>query len=451
MVSAPVDERPAAAQAVGATAVTAACVAFAVAIALAGLLEPPRRWFAFRGATDLPIFAAALAAATVALALSARARSLAVDLVRRVASLPRWFTLPVLAAILLVARNRNRLLGDTDLLLRQVGDGSLTISVSEPLDVLVHAVLHRLTTLVHDSDQATIAYVGLSVVAGLVYVHLPSRLAATLDLGRWGRALVTTALLTVASIQLFFGYVESYTLPSVVLVASMTAALVALRDDSSLLPAAALLGLAVALHPQTLFAVPALAAARWWQRRPDRALDVARIAGLTMAPVVALWVAIALAPTTPRFGGKADALLVPLRAADGPKEHFTMFSEDHAVAVANELLLLAPVPLLLLAVVAVARRARRVTPVTLSPAERYLALASLGGLLLLVLVHPDRGPAADWDLFATTAFPAAALGASVVGRRLPEAVLERLVPVAGAAALTMTATFVVANAAIVRP
>jgi hypothetical protein len=451
MVSTPVDDRPAAAQAVPATAATVACVSFALAVAVAGIVEPPRRWFAFRGATDLPVLAAGLAAVTVGLAVSARARSLAVALVRRVVSLPRWLTLPVLAAILLTARNRNRLLGDTDLLLRQVGDGSLTISVSEPLDVLVHAVVHRLTTLVHDSNEATIAYVGLSVLAGLVYVHLPARLAAALDLGRWGRALVTTALLTVAPIQLFFGYVESYTLPSVVLVASMTAALLAVRDGSSLLPAAGLLGVAVALHPQTLYAVPALAAARWWQHRPERGLDLVRISGLAVAPVVTLWIAIALAPTTPRFGGKADALLVPLRAADGPKEHFTMFSGDHAVAIASEVLLLAAVPLLLLAVVLVGRRARGAAPLALSVQERYLGLTALGGLALLLLVHPDRGPAADWDLFATTAFPAAAFSAAVVGRRLPEGALARLVPVAGAAALTMTATFVAANAAIVRP
>jgi hypothetical protein len=395
--------------------------------------------------------AAGLAAVTTTLALSARARSLAVALVGRVSTLPRWAALPTLAVVLLAARNRNRLLGDTDLLLRQVGDGSLTISVSEPLDVLIHAVLHRLTTLVHDSDEATIAYVGLSVLAGLVYVHLPARLAAALDLGRWGRALVTASLLTVATVQLFFGYVESYTLPSVVLVASMTAALVALRDGSSLLPAAGLLGLAVALHPQTLFAVPALAAARWWQSRDGRLVDLARIAGLALAPVAALWVAIALAPTTPRFGGKADALLVPLWAADGPKEHFTMFSGDHAVAVLNELLLLAPVPLLVLAVVAAGRRARRAAPLALSIQERYLGVTALGGLALLLLVHPDRGPAADWDLYATTALPGAAVAAGVVGRRLPEAALERLVPVATAAALTSTATFVAANAAIVRP
>lgn len=345
------------------------------------------------------------------------------------------------AAVLIVLRCQNFYLGDSFHLINAIPKG-LLLHWNEPLDILAHALAYRALAALSGAGSAEGAYAALSILAGLAYLFVPGRMAATLGLEGAARGLFVGMMLSCGAVQLYFGYAESYTLCSLALTLYLAAALRHLRQGSGVALPALLAGLAICFHPLTLSLGPSglyLALAR-----PGRARSLATAAFFAALPVALLALGMTLAGhglgrigSTDLPGGGDHDMLVPLWQAGTRFERVTLFSGRHLLDVLNQIVLISPLALPMLAL---GRWPRK------DPAAVFLALAAGGMLLFLFLWNPDLGAARDWDLFAPVAFPLTALAAYLFARPLQGRDLEDAAVIYPLASALVTAAWIAGNA-----
>lgn len=314
-----------------------------------------------------------------------------------------------------------------------VGDGAQTVALleagelintKEPLDRLITAAVYRSGHWLLAWDAAT-AIAVVSTAAGAVFWLAVARLGRRHpipSLGAWPWWLL---LGTTGATALFCGHVENYSLLTAATLWTLVLALEAAQEpDRSLWPAALALGISVAVHLAAVWLAPALVVA-WWERARARELGGGTVReavwgfAVSLLPLVcvvtAMWAAgfdvggFSLAT----FGGGDGTLFVPLRETSTPFESYTMFSAEHLSAFANELLLVAPVGML----VALATALRGSDSTQGGRGARLLLAATVGTLAYALLFNPDMmvfypslGALAEWDLFAFLAVPVTVLG-----------------------------------------
>jgi len=208
-------------------------------------------------------------------------------------------------------------------------------------------------------------------------------------------------LLSGGCMMLFFGHVEYYALPAAAVIAYLWFACRGLGGAGVLWPTWLALGILLPVHLAMLALVPAQLFLGWigW-RRGERAST----AGAILAAGAILWV------TTRLAGSGAGALANTIAAGFGryldpyfdtatTRHTFGFFSPAHALAVVNDLLLVAPMALAAVPVIVWVSRPAREDLVV-----RFLSLASLGCAAFAMLFNRELGPYRDWDILAPFGF-----------------------------------------------
>ncbi|PKO22498.1 MAG: hypothetical protein CVU38_09140 [Chloroflexi bacterium HGW-Chloroflexi-1] len=362
--------------------------------------------------------------------------------------------------------------GDANILVKAIPhpDVKLTYVWQAPLDVFVHAKAWALGNRLFGWPDPTPVYWISSALAGVVFVWILLGLASWLGRDRGERALLFGLVATLGTMQLFFGYIENYSIMTVGVLLYIWLALRAMRGQTSIVWPAAVLALTHAFHPSTIILAPSLLylavrMARAEQNRPpvpptlggDCAIfpkahpesieglgtrgpgirihprsgaSIGRALVSIAVPYALVFVGVLALMSAGRHG--VDALLgvdfpgggdrrwfVPLFETTTRWEHYTMFSLGHLVDIVNEQLLVAPMiwpGLIATAIFAWRRLPRR------DPEFRLLALLAALYWLLTLTWNPDYGGQRDWDLFAPAAAPAALLLGYMLPRALPERV-----------------------------
>ncbi|HMN28317.1 MAG TPA: hypothetical protein PKE45_09205 [Caldilineaceae bacterium] len=329
----------------------------------------------------------------------------------------------------------------------------LTYSWQAPLDVFIHSQLWLWGHVRFGWEEATPVYRLLSPLAGLVY------LGATLALGRheqlWPAWLVFALLTTLGLVQLFFGYVENYSLAAAGLLVYLYFGLETLQGRQTLWPAAIALALTNALHPSTVVLAPSLFYLGWCKVGRSRERNKSPWPVVYSIVIPMLFVAlgtillmergghglVALL-TTDRPGGGDARPFVPLWNVQTRWEQYTMFSWLHLRDLLNQQGLVAPVvwpAIIWLSIVEYrsARIDRAQAESHLEPSARsaratadllytrytaqarlFLAIAALSYLLFICVWNPDYGGQRDWDLFSLSALPATLWLAALLTRAL---------------------------------
>ncbi|HEY66321.1 MAG TPA: hypothetical protein G4O02_17360, partial [Caldilineae bacterium] len=241
---------------------------------------------------------------------------------------------------------------------------------------------------------------------------------------------ITFALVaTLGTMQLFFGYVENYTLITLGMMVYLWLAWRCLAGRLTPLWPAIVLAITHGLHPSTIVLAPSLVYLGWvWARQAERrrygsalwriVLPMLLVAGGVILLMEAGGHGLNYLFGEDRPGGGDGRWFVPLFETTTRWEHYTMFSWGHLVDILNEQLLTAPVVLPALALLAAMAwtRVRETSHWT-----RLLLLASGCYLLFTWTWNPDYGGQRDWDLFAPAAVPLALLLADRLMAALPEA------------------------------
>jgi len=312
----------------------------------------------------------------------------------------------------------------------------LTYVWQAPLDVFIHAKAWQLGNRLFGWPDPIPVYLIISTLCGVAFIWILLRLTTWLGRNRTERVLMVTLVLSLGMIELFFGYIENYTIIAVGVLLYTWLALRSVRGEIGILWPAAVLAITHATHPATIILAPSLLYVAWVRSgrvreqgvNGTRARDFWRAVFIMAIPYVLALVGVVMLMTIGSHG--LDALvgvdfpgggdrrwLVPLFQATTKYEHYTMFSLGHLSDIVNEQLLVAPaiVPGLgLAALFAWGRLPRR------DPAFRLLGLITGLYFLLILTWNPDYGGQKDWDLFSGPAVPAALWLAYILPHVLPE-------------------------------
>jgi hypothetical protein len=314
-----------------------------------------------------------------------------------------------------------------------------------PLTIFTHAQLWLLLNPLLGVGVDTL-YAITSVLSGVGFVYILLLLADFLGRDRLEKITIFGLVITTGSMQLFFGYVENYTIISLGLILTLYLAARSLRGEINLAWPSLALAVTNAFHPSTIVLWPALGYAGWQVagRRLSAGGKASEWAKLALPPIlvfaglVALMTAGGHGPEAmlidDRPGGSDGIPFVPLFRVTTEWQHYTMFSLAHVLDWANEHFLISPfgLPLLLLALVigtgwrksAKAAHDDGQSQPGFQPLQSdwgmtpFLIIASMAYLLLTFVWNPDYGGRKDWDLFAPSAFVYTLLAAYLLVRQL---------------------------------
>ncbi len=367
----------------------------------------------------------------------------------------RWQAILSLAALPLfwLGRTVHTRWGDAYILVKGIAhpDVRLMYNWQAPLDTWLHAWLFRLGEAWWGWTDALPAYWILSSLAGGMAVGVLLRMAGEIgrrDLERWT---LFGVMMTLGSVQLFFGYPENYTLISLLMLVFFWLGWRFLQGRGSLWGPGVVLALAHGFHPATLFLQPALWFLVWWGwRRQNGSLP--RLVAAVVLPVLLVGMSVLglmtagghglqafLGPEAP--GGGDHRWWVPFTQPTSQWEYYTMFSRGHVMDVVNEQALTQPFTLFTLALILIFRWKQW-------PRDGFswfLLLAAGAYLALIATWNPDYGGQRDWDLFSIAAWPGGLLMAYWLTRALAPSALRRASGIIIVSQLLYTAAWVYSN------
>ncbi len=349
-----------------------------------------------------------------------------------------WFVVAALLSggLFWAARLRHLRWGDSYLLTVALSYPDLDLRVvynwQAPFTVFLHQRIWQYVANPLLGWPVETVYATISIVCGMVFVFV--LLNFVTDLGHTAlEAFVLAGLvLTTGSMQLFFGYVENYTIISLLVMTMLFLGWRTTQRRLSLVWPVIALSLANAFHPSTVFLWPGMLLLAWFCWRRQRLSLGAVLAQVVLPPLVIGGAVLALIESgghgltaflgVDRPGGGDGIWFVPLFKTSTEWQHYTMFSVAHFLDWANIHLLISPfgLPLILLIVPAAGYFRLKLFS---TPAERefagFLGMTAFMYILLTWLWNPDYGGQKDWDLFAPSAFVYTLLAGYLLVKALP--------------------------------
>ncbi|HEY84656.1 MAG TPA: hypothetical protein G4N96_06050 [Chloroflexi bacterium] len=356
----------------------------------------------------------------------------------------RWFSALAIFSLPLfwLFRIRHLNWGDAQILVIGLAHPDLTVIYNwqAPFTVFLHQRLWALVVDPYFGAGVDTVYALVSALCGGVFVYVTLRLAQDLGQNTLERALIAGFVLTSGSMQLFFGYVENYTIISLGIIIFLWLSLKVLRNEAPLWSAILALSLTNAFHPSTVILWPAALYLSWRVYRSDAALPKLLL-DLLLPPLIVASSALTLMELgdhglqaflgDDRPGGGDHIWFVPL-TLDAPNQwqQYTMFSLPHFVDWANLHVLILVFGLITLIIGGGAIKAEggrmkgedKISSFIPHPSAfvRFLAVASAMYLLFTWVWNADYGMRKDWDLFSPAAFVYSVLAALLLIRALKE-------------------------------
>jgi Tfp pilus assembly protein PilF len=295
------------------------------------------------------------------------------------------------------------LLGDGNLRACEISYG-WKFSATEPLDFFLHAQLSRFLKI----DPFT-SYAILSCLAGVVFIFLILLLSDLLGKDGPSKLLVFSVLATMGANQLFFGYVESYTLMYAALAGFLLFSLYYLKGKCGLFWPGLIFLFSVALHLSSILLLPSvlyLCVAKSSQKMEAKN-KIFSLANLTKMAFLLLIIGVGLLILknfNPQKSDFSSFLIFPLGSSE---DHYSLFSLSHLFDFLNHQLLVSPLGIPIWIILGffflkkIHFKEREVV---------FLSIISVCALIFGLAVNPKLGYPRDWDLFAFTGLGYTLLG-----------------------------------------
>lgn len=281
------------------------------------------------------------------------------------------------------------------------------VTFDEPLAWLLHGKFYKY--MYHNYGWGQAKSYGLTTsLAGIVFIALVMSLARHFKLGTKRGILLTGLVLTGGYMQLFFRYVENYTIVTVCILGYLILVHRSLRDGGKLLWPALVLSLGTVFHLLAGWLYPTLAFAylyqckgrRWWRSLAEL-LGIIIATGIPFAIVLGYLVygesVILEAMFKSSWAYKLN--FVPFQASYA--DNYWLLSERHLLDIVNEHLLLAPLAWVFLGITWYVKRRE------IKFRDPFLIVLTIGVLFMLIYTltwMPGLGGYGDWDLFSGVGF-----------------------------------------------
>jgi len=323
---------------------------------------------------------------------------------------PVWL---VLSGILLfLLRQKTFFLGDGQLRIRSVEANYLIFAYEEPLDTLLHTGIHSIVRRFIGSHGKEV-FQWMSIAAGIAALWGLRSYLGKLYKNNGYRWFLGCILVTTGSVQLFFGYAESYTLVNCLVLIFLLSGLLMIKQGKDSAVPAVFLSIAVITHPVAVLLLPGIVYAYLFGIQKDKTgisalkllLKPAGIFALCVSSIMLIFWAGGSPPL--KFLGSYlhESNLLPLT---GQGDMYGIFSLNHGFDMLNEIGLILPAWFLIVFIVP------RMRTVKASRTLIFLLVCCAGPLFFLSAFNPKLGYARDWDIFAITAFPATLLLGTVI-------------------------------------
>lgn len=312
--------------------------------------------------------------------------------------------------------------------LHLLGDGMFRISdlpqskihLQEWLDGFIHLIFYRGMQKLTPFWTPELTYSVISILCGGLFVFLALKLSSLLGKSSFGKVLIFSFLITLGSVQLFFGYVESYSILQVVILAYIFFSIRYLLGKTSLIPALLLLVISVGLHTTSLIFAPSFIYlllkknSRFGKTHSEEdskkksSIKALTVITLIFSSVIILFWVHRVATGLEKTG--KGIFILPL--VSGENYPFGLFSLAHLSEFANQLLLLSPVGISLIVLFLLFRIRFGRSVLGQSPHPKhmlkvggllsFLVLATFFALIYLFVFNFTLG-SADWDLRCSSA------------------------------------------------
>jgi hypothetical protein len=281
-----------------------------------------------------------------------------------------------------------------------LGDGYKRVEMmTRPLEFwpteYVDLALHWLVSRLIGSPEGS--YILISILTGLLFMVTVWAFASQLSMDRIGKLSSIMVVFSIAQMQFFFGYVESYAVMTLLVAVFLVLGYRCLSEQTSILWVVVLFVAAGLFHMSAWFLLPGLLYLFWHKSTVDSR-------PLLKVMTAAIVVAAAALAVLYYLNFEGEKVFVPLTGtAQNP---YSLLSSEHLGDIVNALLMVAPLPLMLTAVILMFPSGRLLFR---RPEVRFLALSAAGAFGIVVFVDPVLGAVRDWDLMALFGVPLAFL------------------------------------------
>ena len=287
-------------------------------------------------------------------------------------------------------RTKLFLLGDGYFKLDALSHGVIT--PTEWLDGIIHLEFYQLLAKLSFGINPSFSYSITSVVCGGIFIFLIFSLSDLLGKTTFQKILIFSTLFTLGSSELFFGYVESYTILLVTLTLFILFSILYIQGKTSIIFSFLALILSVGFHVSAIVFVPSFFYVIFWkwQRGREKLLDIFTLLSLLGCLGIISFIICKVFFLKGEGGGFSRFLpLLPSAKTD-----FTLFCGAHIWEFINQLLLISPVGILLFLFFLLCTLKFKSFK---DPILNFLLISSLLSLLL-VFVYNSRLGSMDWDL-----------------------------------------------------
>ncbi len=301
-----------------------------------------------------------------------------------------------------ILRTKTHFLGDGYQILSNVESGELAFKWTEPLESLLHLKAFQLGKSVLNLDPGTL-YAILSCLAGGIFVYLSFLFADFLGKEKSQKILFFFALISMGSIQVFFGYVEHYTFLYLCVFGFLLLSLAYLEGRTKLVFPILAFILAFLFHVSALHLLPSVFFLLLVTNKRSKSQRKRR----TLVAILAVLLTVIMFLGYKRYSWSVPPLFVPFIQGRYTGPNYTLFSLSHLSDVLNQQLLVSPVGLILILTFLFCGRAKTFS---MSATARFLAIVALSQLFFNFLIDPGLGASRDWDIFS-----AVGLGYTILG------------------------------------
>ncbi len=301
-----------------------------------------------------------------------------------------------------ILRTKTHFLGDGYQILSKVETEELAFKWTEPLESLLHLKAFHLAKSLFNLDAESL-YALLSCVAGSIFIFLCFLFADFLGKERSQKVLVFLTLISLGSIQLFFGYAEHYTFFFVSVFGFLFLSLASLEGRMKWIFPLLVFILALLFHVSALYLLPAV----FFLLYPKEAKSKFHKTIRFLLGISAVFLVVILFLGYRKYSWSIPPLFVALIQDRYYAPGYTLFSLPHLSDFLNQQLLVSPVGLILILALLICKKGKSFWT---NPTFQFLLVVTLSQLLFNFIIDPALGASRDWDMFS-----AVGLGYTILG------------------------------------
>jgi len=331
-----------------------------------------------------------------------------------------YFLIPLGSALpFWLLRERLFFTGDGYLWLRNLETG-MKFRTHEPLEYYIHAYFYDFSKSTLNLSPE-ISWALISVLCGVIFVCVAMLIAHHTGTSLTKKNIIFLSLVSTGSIQLFFGYVETYSILMLFTATSILFAIMSFKNKNFLFLSVFTFSLAVCAHPSVAAFSPAfiylfIVFFKEKNKWIEKLLYSGKYIAASALPIVLSLLLFQTGGITIRtfieeYSGKSHILPLVLNN-ESSNIPYSLLSAAHIIDIINEYMLIAPITFFMIFILIL--KPGIIRKIFSEKLYLFLFTGSLFYAAFCFAFNMEIGVSRDWDLFSPSAIPVTLLSILIV-------------------------------------